>query len=122
MPDIIELCHALQAKHCTEAIWRQIQIKYAAFDGDIDHDQQHPQRFVSLERSFLHSLKDDGMLKEQRRTADANQTKAADAHIVWQRGTDSRIPSTDIRPMVFNVMIHILARSIASLFYISFQF
>ena len=29
MPDIIELCDALQAKQCTEAIWRQIQIKYA---------------------------------------------------------------------------------------------
>ena len=42
MPDIIELCHALQAKQCTEAIWLQIQIKCAAFDGDIDHDQQHP--------------------------------------------------------------------------------
>lgn len=81
-----------------------------------------PQKIRFIRTLLSPSLKDDGMLKEQRRTADANQTKAADAHIVWQRGTDSRIPSTDIRPMVFNVMIHILARSIASLFYISFQF
>ena len=41
MPDIIELCHALQAKQCTESIWQQIQIKYAAFDGDIDHDMEY---------------------------------------------------------------------------------